>query len=137
MKRYRILEHTADVGIEARGETLKEAFANTASGMLSIMIDPDKVGEKEFYSLKVKGRDKKELLVAFLTELLYKYEVDDILPKRVEILSLDDEFLAAKVYGEKINLKRHTIDTQIKAVTYHQLTIKKNEDWKIRVIFDI
>jgi SHS2 domain-containing protein len=137
MKRYRILEHTADVGIEARGETLKEAFANTASGMLSIMSDPEKVGEKESYSLKAKGRDEKELLVAFLSELLYKYEVDDLLPKRVNISLLTDKNLKAKVYGEKLDLKRHTIDTEIKAVTYHQLTIEKNEDWKIRVIFDI
>ena len=137
MKRYRILEHTADVGIEARGETLKKAFANTASGMFSIMIDPEKVGEKESYALKAKGRDKKELLVAFLSELLYKYEVNDFLPKRVSISLLTEKELKAKIYGEKIDLKRHTIDTQIKAVTYHQLVIEKNKDWKIRVIFDI
>ncbi len=137
MKRYRILEHTADGGIEARGETLKKAFANTASGMLSIMIDPEKVGEKESYSLQVKGIDEKELLVAFLSELLYRYEVNDFLPKRVSISFLTDKKLKAVVYGEKIDLKKHTIDTQIKAVTYHQLEIEKNKDWRIRVIFDI
>lgn len=137
MTKYKILEHTADVGIEARGKTLKEAFENAASGMLSIMIDSEKVAEKESYSLKTKGRDEKELLVAFLSELLYKYEVDDILPKRVNISLLTDKELRAKVYGEKIDLKKHTIDTQIKAVTYHQLAIEKNKNWKIRVIFDI
>ncbi len=137
MTKYKILEHTADVGIEARGKTLKEAFENAASGMLSIMIDPEKVLEKESYSLKVKGKDEKELLVAFLSELLYKYEVNDILPKRVKISFLTDQELRAEVKGEKIDLKKHTIDTQIKAVTYHQLAIEKDKDWKIRVIFDI
>ncbi len=138
MEKYKILEHTADVGIEAEGATLKEAFENAASGMLSIMIDPEKVEEEEeSYSLKAKGRDEKEVLVAFLSELLYKYEVNDLLPKRVSISLLTDKELKAEVYGEKIDLKRHTIDTQIKAVTYHQLTIEKNEDWRIRVIFDI
>lgn len=137
MTKYKILEHTADVGIEARGKTLKEAFQNAASGMLSIMINPEKVLEKESYSLKAKGRDEKELLVAFLSELLYKYEVDDILPKRVNISLLTDKELRAEVKGEKIDLKKHTIDTQIKAVTYHQLAIEKNKNWKIRVIFDI
>jgi len=137
LKKYRILEHTADVGIEAKGRTLKEAFENTASGMLSIMIDPEKVGEKESYSLKVKGSNEKELLVAFLSELLYRYEVNGILPKSVDISLLTDKELKAEVYGEKIDLKRHTIDTQIKAVTYHQLTIEKNKDWRIRIIFDI
>lgn len=137
MTKYKILEHTADVGIEARGKTLKEAFENAASGMLSIMINPEKVAEKESYSLKVKRRDEKELLVAFLSELLYKYEVDDILPKRVKISLLTDKELRAEVKGEKIDLKKHTIDTQIKAVTYHQLAIEKDKDWKIRVIFDI
>ncbi len=137
MKKYKILEHTADVGIEAEGRTLKEAFENAASGMLSIMIEPEKVKELESYSLKVKGRDEKELLVAFLSELLYKYEVADILPKRVDISLLTDKDLKAEVHGEKIDLKRHTVDTQIKAVTYHQLAIEKDKDWKIRVIFDI
>ncbi len=137
MTKYKILEHTADVGIEAEGRTLKEAFENAASGMLSIMIDPGKVKVKECYSLQVKGRDEKELLVAFLSELLYKYEVDDILPKRVNISLLTDKELRAEVKGEKIDLKKHTIDTQIKAVTYHQLAIEKDKDWKIRVIFDI
>ena len=137
LEKYKIFEHTADVGIEAEGRTLKETFENTASGMLSIMIDPEKVGEKESYSLKVKGRDEKELLVAFLSELLYKYEVDNILPKRVSISLLSDEKLRAEVYGEKIDLQKHTIDTPIKAATYHQLVIKKNKKWKIRVIFDI
>lgn len=137
MKKYRIIEHTADVGIEARGQTLKKAFENAASGMLSIMIDPEKVGEEESYSLKVKGRDEKELLVAFLSELLYKYEVNDFLPKSVDISLLTDKNLKAKVYGEKLDLKRHIIDTQIKAVTYHQLEIEKHKNWKVRVIFDI
>ena len=137
MEKYKILEHTADVGIEARGETLKKAFANTASGMLSIMIDPEKVGEEKSYSLKIKGRDKKELLVAFLSELLYKYEVNNFLPKKVDISLLTNKDLKAEVYGEKIDLKKHTIDTEIKAVTYHQLEIEKNKDWKIKVIFDI
>ena len=125
------------MGIEAKGKTLKKAFENAASGMLSIMTEPEKVEEKEFYSLKVKGKDEKELLVAFLSELLYKYEVNDFLPKRVNISRLTDKDLKAEVYGEKIDLKRHTIDTQIKAITYHQLVIEKNKDWKIRVIFDI
>ncbi len=137
MEKYKILEHTADVGIEAEGRTLEKAFENVASGMLSLMIDPEKVSEKESYSLKVKGRDEKELLVAFLSELLYKYEVNDILPKRVDISLLTNKDLKAEVYGEKIDLKRHTIDTQIKAATYHQLAIEKNKNWRIRVIFDI
>jgi SHS2 domain-containing protein len=137
LKKYRILEHTADVGIEAEGKTLRKAFENVASGMLSIMIDPRKIVEKESYSLKVKRKDKKELLVAFLTELLYKYEVSSILPKRTSISLLTDKELKAKVYGEKIDLKRHIIDTQIKAVTYYQLEIEKNKNWSIRVIFDI
>jgi len=137
LKKYKILEHTADVGIETKGKTLKEAFETAALGMLSIMMEPEKVGEKESYSLQVKGKDEKELLVAFLSKLLYKYEVNDFLPKRVDISLLTDKDLKAEVYGEKIDLKRHTIDTEIKAVTYHQLAIEKNKDWKIRVIFDI
>ena len=72
-----------------------------------------------------------------MSELLYKYEVNNFLPKKVDISLLTNKDLKAEVYGEKIDLKKHTIDTEIKAVTYHQLEIEKNKDWKIKVIFDI
>ena len=36
---FEIIEHTAEIGIAARGGALEEAFANAARGMFSLMID--------------------------------------------------------------------------------------------------
>ncbi len=43
-----------------------------------------------------------------------------------------------RVYGEPFDPKKHKFRLEIKAVTYHQLTVKKQGDkWFGRVIFDL
>jgi len=137
MKRFKLVEHTADVGVEARGHTLEDLFASTAEGMFSIMTDLDRVKETESVRLLVRGEGPEELLIAFLSELLYRHEIEGIFFKRVEIARMDNRSLEAEAVGERVNLKRHALGAQIKAATYHQLSITHNEEWESRVIFDI
>jgi SHS2 domain-containing protein len=82
---FEILEHTADVGVLARGRTLAEAFAHAAEGMFSIMVDLEGVREVEQRSIAVAGHDWPGLLVAWLSELLYYSDVDGLLFKRFEV----------------------------------------------------
>lgn len=137
MKQFDILEHTADVGIVAYGKNLKEVFKNAACGMFSLIVDPDTVEEKISYELKVEDEDRESLLTEWLNELIYVSEVHEVVFKRFEITHLSERSLIAKVYGEEIDLSRHQIKTQIKACTYHELKIEKNEIWSARVILDV
>jgi len=137
MKQFDILEHTADVGIVAYGKNLKEVFENAAFGMFSLMVDPDTVEEKISYELKVEDEDREGLLTEWLNELIYVSEVHEAVFKRFKITHLSERSLIAKVYGEEIDLSRHQIKTQIKACTYHELKIEKNEIWSARVILDV
>ncbi len=137
MKQFDILEHTADVGIVAYGKNLKEVFENAAFGMFSLMVDPDTVEEKISYELKVEDEDREGLLTEWLNELIYVSEVHEAVFKRFMITHLSERSLIAKVYGEEIDLSRHQIKTQIKACTYHELKIEKNEIWSARVILDV
>ncbi|MDO8886374.1 archease [Candidatus Oleimmundimicrobium sp.] len=138
-KQFDILEHTADVGLAAYGRSLKEVFENAAVGMFSLVADLNKVGDSFSCELKVENEDREGLLVEWLNELIYVSEVQEVILKKFNITHLEEDgrFLTAKAYGEKIDLSRHQIKTQIKACTYHNLKIEKNKIWEARVIFDI
>ena len=77
-KRFEVIDHTADVGIAAYGEDLKEAFANAAYALFSMMLDLEGVGDALCRQVEVTADDRSDLLVAWLNELIYVFEVDNI-----------------------------------------------------------
>lgn len=138
MKRYEIIDHTADVGLRAFGENLKELFKNFAVGMFEIITDLKDVKPKISLTIEVGAVTQEELLIDWLRELLYQYNVQEILFKSFEIEKMTGNRINAKVWGEKFDSRRHNLKTEIKAVTYHGLKIQKAEDhWQGEVIFDI
>jgi SHS2 domain-containing protein len=139
MKRYEIIDHTADLGIRAYGETLPQLFENIALGMLASIAELDSIDEKIECEINVQGDTLEDLLVAFLGELLFQHEVEDILFKQVKILHFNQDNLSAVASGEERNPQKHIIYTDIKNVTYHQLKVQKLSDnkWETLVIFDL
>lgn len=138
MKRYELLDHTADIGVIAFGRDLPEAFGNAAYAMFDILTDIDSVSETDSFDLQVSASNIEDLLVAWLNELLYRYETERIVLSKFVIDDINDSNLRATVYGEKIAPDRHEIKTEIKSVTYHQLKVEKIDDgWRAQVIFDV
>jgi SHS2 domain-containing protein len=135
---FRILEHPADVGIEATGASLKEAFEQAALGLLSMITDIDSVDTSEERYIQLKGSDIQNLLVKWLSEILYLYDGENFLVGEVEIESISPTRLEAIVRGESVNEARHPMKIDIKAITYHQLKVlEKNDGCVVRVFFDI
>lgn len=134
---FEIIDHTADVAIAAYGNDVKQAFANAALGMFSLMIDIGKIKEMTSLTVTATADDRKDLLVAWLNELIYTFEVERMLFKRFEIETLEDTKLKAECYGEKIDL-RHKLKMEIKAATYHMLQIEEKPGrTRVQVLFDI
>jgi SHS2 domain-containing protein len=136
MKRFEFIEHTADTGLIAYGETLAEAFANAAYGMFSIIADPDDVKEVESRRVTVSELDTEALLFAWLNDLIYLFDVETLIFKRFDIVEFGDEKLMAICYGEKYDPSRHHLKTEIKSATYHMLEVDRERN-TVRVIFDI
>lgn len=136
MDSYEVMEHTADIGIIAYGKTKDEAFANAAEGMFAQITNLQKVKVDVEITVKLEGEDLESLLVIFLNELLYYFEVKHLLFCSFKV-KIDNLSLKATVGGEKIDLYRHAIYREIKAVTFHSLKITHNNYWKIQVLFDI
>jgi SHS2 domain-containing protein len=135
---FEFINHTADIGIIAHGTDLKQVFANAARGLFSIITNLDAIAEKEQHNIEITAPDREALLVNWLNELIYLFEAKEMLFNRFDITSLTETKLGATGYGEKIDLTKHELKTQVKAATYHMLKIEPDKDgWKARVIFDI
>lgn len=134
MQRYQPLEHPSDIGILAFGRSKEEIFQNAAWGMFSLMADLGRVANKEKYSIKVSGDDLDSLLINWLNELIFYQDSKKILLKEFRIKKMGATELEAEVSGEKINPNKHLIYRPVKAATYNQLQITKNQ---ARIIFDV
>jgi len=136
MKRYELIEHTADTGLVAYGETLAAAFANAAYGMFAIIAGLEDVREAETRRVEAAADDIEGLLFDWLNGLLYYFDVEQLLFKRFDITELSDTHLVADCRGEKYDPARHRLKTGVKAATYHQLEVDKAKN-RVRVIFDV
>ena len=135
---YRILEHPADMGIEAFGANLSEAFRYAALGMISLIVDPPSVGLAVQKEIAIEGSDVENLLVRWLSEILYLYDGEDFLVGGVEISKMSPRGLTAKLRGEFVDERSHRLKMDVKAVTYHQLIVaQRPAGTTVRVFFDI
>lgn len=137
-KDYSILEHPSDLGIEARGSSLIEVFQNAATALMSIIFDLKTVTATECRHITVSAIDEEQMLVKWLSEILYVYDGQRFACSEFNIAELDRTHLEASVWGEMFLETKHRPKLDVKAVTYHQLSVKENDNgWIVRVFFDI
>ena len=138
MKTYELVDHTADVGIKAYGKTLSEAFENAAKGMFDIITDSSEIENIGQYNIELKAPDLEQLLVDWLSELLFLNSAKNIVFGFFKV-ELDDKNnkLSAKVFGEKFDISKHKAGAEIKAVTYHMVEVKNKKPFFVQVLFDI
>ncbi|MGA2332235.1 MAG: archease [Syntrophales bacterium] len=138
MHRYKLFDHTADLGVEVHGKTANELFANAAFAVFDILADLSHVSPIVERRLVVDGEGWEDLLVNYLREILYLYNGEGLLLKEFSVVDIDPRHLEGKVAGEPFDPAKHTINTEIKAVTYHQAAVKEGQGmWTARVIFDV
>lgn len=132
--KYKPLDHPSDVGIIAYGNDRKELFENAAYGMFSLMADLGRVEAKKSFKISAEGDDPESLLINWLNELVFYEDSKKILLKDFNITLLTETQLEAEVSGEAIDMDRHFIYRPIKAATYNQLQISKNQ---AKIVFDV
>lgn len=136
MQPFTFLDHTADVGMTARGSSWDELFRNAALGMFSLIADTRALQGKEEVAVDVTANDRDSLLVSFLNEILYQYETKHIVFCDCLIFTISETRVVALCKGEK-RAASHYIQREIKAATYHQLRIQKNKAYEAQIIFDV
>lgn len=134
---FEILEHPADIGFRAWGGTLEELFENAALAMFSLACELGNVEEKETRTVEASGAETETLLYAWLAELLGLAEAERLVFRRAKV-SFAGERVCGTVYGEPFDHARHHSGTHIKAVTFHQLYVKRSgEGWCAQVFLDL
>ncbi len=137
MEKYKYIDDlTSDVMFEAYGKDLPEVFANAAMAMFSVICKLSMVREKESRDVEIHAKDKEELLVSWLQELIGLVDTDDMFFSRFEIIEIDETHLRAKVHGEGI--RPEIGETVVKAVTYYKYRFERTkEGYAARVSLDI
>jgi SHS2 domain-containing protein len=135
---YEYFEHQADIGIRGRGKTLAEAFEQAALAMFEIMVETKDLQLNEPQLVEIEGSDRNDLLIAWLSELLFLKDVEGKMFSRFEIKSITEKKINARIYGEAIDPSRHKLKLEVKAATYTQLMIEKNnEKWIAQCLVDV
>ena len=134
---FEIVDHTADVGIIAYGADLNQAFANAARALFSLITDLDDVEEFLHRDIELTASDQKSLLVAWLNQLIYLFDTENIIFKRFDVTKLNNRQVKARSYGEEVDGSKHRLKTGVKAATYHMLKIDNGNGSQIQVLFDI
>lgn len=137
MKNYEYFDVTADIGFKAYGESLNEAFENAGLAIFNIISDTSKVEAKKEISFKVRSEDEISLLYDFLEELLFYHEIEFMLFSEFHV-EIDDMLqLRATIRGEAIDWDRHERKTEIKAITYHKMDVRKTDIFEVQAIVDL
>jgi len=135
---YQIIDHTADLGIIVKGPDVKNLFILAARAMTDLMVKGDIRDKVAIRDVLVEGEDFPDLMVRWLGEILYLFEGENLIVNSIEIKSISPIKLKSKLTLTSFQPKHHHILREIKAVTYHQISVNKaNDGWEAKVIFDI
>ncbi len=141
MKGHRFLDHTADIKIEAWGDTLEEAFEAAGTAFYDVMLDVEKVDKRIEKKIKVSGFDIMSLLFNWIDQLILIFELDNLVFRdfKVDIeVNGEDYRLEALGFGEEYKKEKHGYKVHVKAMTYHEMEIVEEGDRVvIRYVVDI
>lgn len=133
---------TADVAFEAWGTTLEELFISAAAALLHTMAAaPEQVARQQELAISLEHEELDLLLLSFLQELIFYKDARKLLlhADKVQIEEQEGLFLLnAVVSGEQIDVDRHRLLVDVKAVTLHRLQLQFEDDlWKAVVVLDV
>jgi len=135
---YEMFEHTADLGLRVAAADLPALMVEAAHGLTAMLLDdPSSIQPRETATFAVSGSEPDYLLLDWLNELLFHYDTTGWVGREFDV-TLDDDRLQAIVRGEPVDPRRHGLAHEVKAITYHHLSVTETaEGWTGELIVDI
>jgi len=131
-----VLSHTADTGVEATADSFPELVAELATAMFALMAAVDESPEGIRVAVSVSSATREDLVVEALSDLLYRFEVEDVVFVEIAVEETQSDFVIAARGVPLADVE--IIGPPIKAVTYHDLVVEERPDgWFGRVYFDV
>jgi SHS2 domain-containing protein len=130
------LEHTADVRLRVKADTLEELFSEAARAMMVVMYGSAEPGPMR-RKIEVRAPDLESLIHAFLSEILYISEVEEMVVSGADV-RLAEGCAEGDLVGEPFQPDRHRAGTEIKGISLSGLTVSRdNHSYILEVIFDV
>ena len=140
MKKFEYFDVTADIGFYAFGKNLNEAFENAGLAMFNIISNTDNIGQDKSITFEITSEDEVSLLYDYLEELLFYHEIEFALFSAFDVKikkKNENYYLTATIKGEDIDWDKHERNCEIKAITFHQMEVKKNDNVCLKAIVDL
>lgn len=133
--RYEVFDHTADVMVRCTGKDLEECFENAAYAMFDQVVDAERIGHTLERTVEITAEDDEERLYSFLSELLFVMDCESLVFSEFSV-TIDGDTVRCTAKGEPLDQRKHHAKSEIKAVTYHMLSVDR-ETPSVTVIFDV
>jgi len=143
MGTFRSFDHTADVGIEVRGESLPDLLETAAQAVFSLAIEDGPTAVEVEQEIGVEPgpglQSLEDVFVAWLQELLFRFDTEGLVPLEFHFAKAGPRRIRARVGFGRFDPKRHRAATEVKAVTYHELAVREEAGgaWSARFILDV
>lgn len=135
---YSLFNHTADLGMSVKGHSCKDLFRNAGIALLELLVDSITPETEKKVDISLSGNDLPDLMVKWLSEILYLFEGEGQVVTEIFINSICSNNIASTLSVIEFDSRYHEVLREIKAVTYHRIEVKeKNGLWTARVIFDL
>jgi len=136
--RWEHFPHPADIGIRGFGPTREDAFAQAATALTAVLVDPAKVEPREAVETVCREQDDELLFMSWLASLLYEMDTRRMLFSRFEIEPIEGG-IRAWAWGEPVDVEKHEPVVEVKAATYAGLKVEKDAEgnWLAQCIVDV
>lgn len=127
------ISHTADWSARVWAQDLPSLFIESAQAMNALSGTVIVKSPRVERTVESKGPDAESLLIAFLSELIF-YQEQENLGFDTFHVRIDGTRLKVEMEGAQIA----SVDKAIKAATYHNLKIEKtNNGLETTIVFDV
>ncbi|HUY19041.1 MAG TPA: archease [Candidatus Binataceae bacterium] len=134
---FREFDHTGDLGIELEAPSRPELFAHALTALSRLMVEPDGIRPLEARRLELAAASDPDLMHDLLSAALTLFLADGFIWQDASVAEQDGG-LAATLRGEPFDRRRHSLIQELKAVTYHRLSVEQsNGRWRARIVIDV
>ena len=137
-KKYRVIRKSSELSIRLSGDSLPGILADAGAALFDLLVDMTAVEARESVTLEVEGLDNDDLMVNWMRELLYEYQVSGYMLKEFDIHESGEFFVRAEARGEKFDPDRHEEREAIGAVDERLSHLgKMGTQWTAQVSFEL
>lgn len=131
-------EHEADIGVRGYGETLEQAFEQTALAMSSVITDLENIQPSECVEVECNAPDNEVLLIDWLNELVFQMATRRMLFATFKA-SIHNQHLRATICGEPADQEKHKPAVEVKGATFTELKVQQDNNgiWMAQCVVDV